>query len=75
MKADRHYPSSQLCHDCGWRSGKLSLSVREWVCRGCGDVRDRDANAALNLRDYSPERPGECLWTSRTPALELAVAV
>lgn len=64
IKTEWHFPSTQLCHKCGWKAGRLKLSVRRWWCEGCGEWRDRDANAALNIRDYGPERPGECLWTS-----------
>lgn len=54
VKVDWDFPSSQLCHDCGFRVGKLDLSIREWECPGCGVVHDRDANAALNIRDFQP---------------------
>jgi len=46
---NRWHPSSQLCSECGHRSGKKPLSVREWQCLGCGVVHDRDINAARNL--------------------------
>ena len=50
VKIDRFYPSSQLCSVCGaqW-SGTKDLSVREWVCPVCGELHDRDINAAKNI--------------------------
>ena len=48
----RLFPSSQLCHECGYRfSGTKDLSVREWTCPLCGRTHDRDVNAAWNIRD------------------------
>ena len=52
LKVARDFPSSQLCHDCGERNGKLALEVRRWCCSACGTLQDRDANAALNIRDW-----------------------
>ena len=49
--ADRFYPSSKTCHECGSIHKQLKLSDREWVCEECGCVIDRDLNASLNLRD------------------------
>lgn len=52
VKIDRFYPSSQLCHDCGYKNTDTkNLSVREWDCPQCGVHHDRDVNAALNIRD------------------------
>ncbi|TLF77352.1 RNA-guided endonuclease InsQ/TnpB family protein [Nocardia cyriacigeorgica] len=48
-KVDRFYPSSQLCSACGMLDGPKPLSVREWQCRACGAVHDRDLNAAKNI--------------------------
>ena len=45
----RWFPSSQLCSNCGFSSGKKSLSVREWTCEHCGAHHDRDINASLNI--------------------------
>jgi putative transposase len=45
----RWEPTSQVCSDCGYRWGKLSLSVREVVCLNCGTHHDRDGNAAKNI--------------------------
>lgn len=47
--ADRWFPSSKTCSGCGHRLNRLPLSVREWVCPSCGEVHDRDINAAKNL--------------------------
>jgi len=49
--ADRWYPSSKTCHECGNVNKLLTLNDREWICTGCGSVLDRDLNASLNLRD------------------------
>ena len=47
---DRWYPSSKLCHCCGFIKKDLKLSDRIYRCN-CGYVEDRDFNASLNLRD------------------------
>ena len=48
--ADRWFPSSKRCSDCGHVHAGLTLADREWACLACGVVHDRDHNAALNLR-------------------------
>lgn len=48
---DRWYPSSQICSQCGFRSGRKPLDVREWECPNCRAFLDRDWNAALNILD------------------------
>ena len=48
-KVDRFYPSSQICSTCGALDGPKPLSIREWTCKGCGSVHDRDLNAAKNI--------------------------
>lgn len=51
-QVSRWYPSSQLCHDCGYRNHEIKdLRIRQWTCPGCGTWHERDINAALNLRD------------------------
>ena len=52
VKADRWFPSSRLCAQCGWHNGELSLSDRRWWCGSCGAFNERDANAALNLEAW-----------------------
>lgn len=48
-KISRWYPSSQICSDCGFSSGKKPLPVREWTCTNCGSHHDRDINASINI--------------------------
>ncbi len=48
--ADRWFPSSKTCSDCGVVLDKLPLSMRRWTCDACGSEHDRDVNAAINLR-------------------------
>ena len=54
IKADRYFPSSQLCSKCGWKYKNLKLSEREWTCCNCGTHHIRDVNAAINLKNYVP---------------------
>jgi putative transposase len=49
MLADRWFPSSKTCSDCGVVKAKLRLSERTFACTACGLVLDRDHNAARNL--------------------------
>jgi putative transposase len=51
--ADRWFASSKTHHGCGGYLADLRLGDRVWVCPGCGDVVDRNANAARNLRDWT----------------------
>ena len=46
---NRWFPSSKTCSSCGHLLESLQLSVREWTCPSCGEVHDRDLNAALNI--------------------------
>lgn len=47
--ADRWYPSSKTCSNCGNVKNELSLNERTYICVVCGTRIDRDLNAALNL--------------------------
>ena len=48
---DRFYPSSKTCNNCGYINKELTLSDRQWVCPQCGEIIERDYNAALNILD------------------------
>jgi len=45
----RWEPTSQVCSDCGFKWGKLDLSIRSVLCLSCGIEHDRDENAAKNI--------------------------
>ena len=45
----RWEPTSQICSDCGFRWGKVDLSIRSILCLNCGIEQDRDENASRNI--------------------------
>ncbi len=45
----RWEPTSQVCADCGFKWGKIDLSIRSILCLSCGTEQDRDENAARNI--------------------------
>jgi putative transposase len=45
----RWEPTSQICSDCGYKWGKLDLSIRSMLCINCGIEQERDTNAAKNI--------------------------
>ena len=52
IKVDKWFPSSQLCHWCGYRNKNLKdLRIRTWDCPHCGHKGiDRDWNSAINIK-------------------------
>lgn len=52
IKIDKWFPSSQLCHWCGYRNKNLKdLRIRKWDCPSCGHKNiDRDWNSAINIK-------------------------
>ena len=57
--ANRFFPSSKLCSCCGRIKKDLKLSDRIYKCE-CGNIIDRDFQAALNLKRY-----GESVYNIR----------
>ena len=50
VKVDKWYPSSQICHCCGFRNPLLKdLTIRKWDCPVCMANHERDYNAAINI--------------------------
>src|SRR5579875_2115284 len=49
---DRFFPSSKTHHGCGGRLAGRSKLDKHLTCEACGEIVDRDVNAALNLRDW-----------------------
>ncbi|MFJ6418483.1 RNA-guided endonuclease InsQ/TnpB family protein [Paeniglutamicibacter sp. NPDC091659] len=52
VRADRMFPSTRTCNVCGLVGEKKPLHIRSWTC-SCGEVHDRDVNAAMNLRNVA----------------------
>lgn len=48
---DKWFPSSKLCHHCGYINNNLTLSDREWICPSCGRTILQDENAAINIKN------------------------
>jgi len=61
----RWEPTSQVCSDCGYRWGKLDLSVREIVCMNCGTLHDRDDNASKNIEQVGVGHIHDSKWAGR----------
>jgi putative transposase len=55
--ADRWFPSSKLCSDCGSKNTDLTLSDRTYAC-ACGNNKCRDHNASINLENYTARSAG-----------------
>ena len=64
--ADRYFPSTQTCSDCGhvkkgdeklflW-GDKYGNDHNTYVCYNCGTTQDRTENAILNLNHYGKQR-------------------
>lgn len=50
--ADRFFPSSKTCSNCGEYKKDIGLNHREYICNNCHSVLNRDYNASLNLKKY-----------------------
>ena len=41
--------TSRTCHHCGHINKELEVKTRNWKCQKCGNMLDRDINAAINI--------------------------
>lgn len=51
IKAPQYFASSKTCSSCGKKKPEFPCHIRTYKCEHCGRVMDRDANAALNLKN------------------------
>lgn len=51
LKIPRFEPTSKRCSTCGSINQELTLGDRQWICKSCGALHERDANAAHNIRE------------------------
>ncbi|MDH2926301.1 transposase [Lonepinella koalarum] len=59
--ADRFYPSSKTCSQCGSIKKELKLSERIYCCEHCGAKINRDYNASINLLRLMEKQIGQVL--------------
>jgi putative transposase len=53
LKIGTFEPSSKTCSRCGAINKELTLQDREWTCKGCGTLLNRDVNAACNIKSFA----------------------
>jgi len=53
LKIGRFEPSSKTCSCCGAINKELTLQDREWTCKSCGTLLNRDVNAAINIKTFA----------------------
>lgn len=68
VEADRFYPSSQLCSTCGKAHKEMATKRLDVLSCACGNIMQRDDNAARNLYAYPEERgnAGDSMPETRT---------
>ena len=50
IRVGRYYPSSQICHHCGYQYHDVSVKrLNIWDCPHCGSHHQRDENASVNI--------------------------
>ena len=52
VKIDKFYPSSQICHCCGFKNEEIKgFFNKKMDMSKCKNEHDRDVNAAINIRN------------------------
>lgn len=49
IQVNSRFPSTKLCSNCGYKYKDITIDVRMWECPECGEIHDRDINAAKNI--------------------------
>ena len=75
VEADRFFPSSKTCSDCGNVKSDLSLSDRTYSCDECGLSLDRDLNAAINLKSLAGSSPVTACGEDVRPLRDVSLSV
>lgn len=55
IKVPRFFASTKICSCCHSKNPDVTLGVKAWTCPACGMLRDRDWNAAINIREKGME--------------------
>ncbi|HQW95448.1 MAG TPA: RNA-guided endonuclease TnpB family protein [Saprospiraceae bacterium] len=53
LRIGKFEPSSKTCSCCGSINKELALADREWTCKSCGTLLNRDVNAAINIKSFA----------------------
>ena len=53
LQIGRFEASSKTCSSCGSINKELGLQDREWTCKRCNSVLDRDINASVNIKNFA----------------------
>jgi putative transposase len=56
LKIGTFEPSSKCCNVCGKINKELTLKDREWTCKGCGTLLNRDINASINIKNFALQK-------------------
>ena len=72
LQCDRYDPTSQFCHQCGHRWGRLDTSIRQITCPECRVEHDRDVNASINVQFLALYRYVQYLINKDNPNLQIS---
>lgn len=53
LRIGKFEPSSKTCSCCGSINKELTLQDREWTCKCCATLLNRDVNAAINIKSFA----------------------